>query len=130
MRGVDRILAHERQGDGPLAVALLHGVGGSRRIWSDEVSGTARALAQAGFTALALDLPGYGDSPLPEGLSMASMAQAVADTLQALGFEPVGLDALQARCGWPTDRLQARLLEWELEGVLGRLPGGLFQRLA
>lgn len=50
--------------------------------------------------------------------------------LQALGFEPVGLDALQARCGWPTDRLQARLLEWELEGVLGRLPGGLFQRLA
>ena len=50
--------------------------------------------------------------------------------LQALGFEPVGLDALQARCGWPTERLQARLLELELEGALGRLPGGLFQRLA
>jgi DNA processing protein len=49
--------------------------------------------------------------------------------LQALGFEPVGLDALQVRCGWPTERLQARLLELELEGALGRLPGGLFQRV-
>ena len=70
-------LAHERQGDGPVAVALLHGVGGSRRIWSDAVSGTTRALAQAGFTALALDLPGYGNSPLPADLSIATMAQAV-----------------------------------------------------
>ena len=80
-------LAYERQGDGPVAVALLHGVGGSRRIWSDPVSGTARALAQAGFTALALDLPGYGDSPLPAGLSIASMAQAVVNTLSALGLQ-------------------------------------------
>ena len=81
------MLARERQGDGPVAVALLHGVGGSRRIWSDAVSGTTRALAQAGFTALALDLPGYGDSPLPATLSIASMADAVADTLTALGFQ-------------------------------------------
>ena len=38
--------------------------------------------------------------------------------------------ALQARTGLPTDVLQARLLELELEGRVGRLPGGLFQRLA
>jgi len=49
--------------------------------------------------------------------------------LHALGYEPVSLDALQARCGWPTDRLQAHLLELELTGQLARLPGGLFQRL-
>ncbi|MFY8192474.1 MAG: DNA-protecting protein DprA, partial [Limnohabitans sp.] len=39
------------------------------------------------------------------------------------------LDALQARCGWPTAQLQAQLLELELMGQVGRLPGGLFQRI-
>jgi DNA processing protein len=48
--------------------------------------------------------------------------------LGALGHDPVTLDALMARCGWPAARLQARLLELELEGVVARLPGGLFQR--
>ncbi len=49
--------------------------------------------------------------------------------LQALGHDPVSLDALQARCGWPTAQLQAQLLELELMGQVGRLPGGLFQRI-
>jgi DNA processing protein len=49
--------------------------------------------------------------------------------LRALGHDPVGLDALQARCGWPTAQLQAQLLELELMGQVGRLPGGLFQRI-
>ena len=48
--------------------------------------------------------------------------------LSALGHDPVSLDALQARCGWPTARLQGQLLEMELMGQVGRLPGGLFQR--
>jgi len=50
--------------------------------------------------------------------------------IAALGFDPVSLDALQARTGLDTARLQARLLELELCGQLVRLPGGLFQRLA
>jgi DNA processing protein len=37
---------------------------------------------------------------------------------------------LQARCGWPTAQLQAQLLELELMGLVGRLPGGLFQRMS
>ena len=49
--------------------------------------------------------------------------------LQALGADPVSLDALQARTGLDTPTLQARLLELELDGRVGRLPGGLFQRL-
>lgn len=49
--------------------------------------------------------------------------------LAALGFDPIGLDQLQARTGWPTPALQAWLLEQELEGAVARLPGGLFQRL-
>jgi len=50
--------------------------------------------------------------------------------LQALGFDPVSLDALQARTGWPTPQLQARLMTLELDGQVARLPGGLFQRIA
>ena len=49
--------------------------------------------------------------------------------LAALGFDPVSLDALQARTGLDTPHLQAHLLELELDGAIGRLPGGLFQRL-
>ncbi len=48
----------------------------------------------------------------------------------ALGFDAVSLDALQARTGLDTARLQAQLLELELSGQVARLPGGLFQRLA
>jgi DNA processing protein len=49
--------------------------------------------------------------------------------LNAMGHDPVSLDALQARCGWSTAQLQAQLLELELLGQVGRLPGGLFQRV-
>ena len=49
--------------------------------------------------------------------------------LQALGHDPVGLDALLERTGLDASTLQARLLELELAGAVGRLPGGLFQRI-
>ncbi|WP_066273630.1 DNA-processing protein DprA [Hydrogenophaga palleronii] len=50
--------------------------------------------------------------------------------LRAMGHDPVSLDVLQARTGLPTAHLQAQLLELELSGEVGRLPGGLLQRLA
>ena len=50
--------------------------------------------------------------------------------LGALGFDPLGLDALQARTGLVTAALQARLMELEIHGQVARLPGGLFQRIA
>lgn len=49
--------------------------------------------------------------------------------LQALGHDPAGLDALQARTGLDIATLQVQLLELELEGRVARLPGGLFQRI-
>jgi DNA processing protein len=49
--------------------------------------------------------------------------------LQALGHDPIGLDALIARTGISAADLQAQLLELELAGRVARLPGGLFQRL-
>jgi len=50
--------------------------------------------------------------------------------LTAMGYDPVGLDALLARTGLDTASLQAQLLELELDGFVARLPGGLFQRMA
>lgn len=49
--------------------------------------------------------------------------------LAALGHDPVTLDALAARTGWPPAELSAHLLELELTGLVTRLPGQLFQRL-
>ncbi len=48
--------------------------------------------------------------------------------LQQMGYDPVSLDALQARTGLSTPTLQAKLLELELDNHIARLPGGLFQR--
>ena len=48
--------------------------------------------------------------------------------LDALGHDPATLDALCARTGWSAQELSARLLELELEDLVARLPGGLYQR--
>ena len=49
--------------------------------------------------------------------------------LAALGFDPVGLDALVARTGMGAAELSARLLDLELAGRVARLPGQIFQRV-
>ncbi|WP_026639751.1 DNA-processing protein DprA [Bordetella petrii] len=49
--------------------------------------------------------------------------------LRALGFDPLHLDALQARTGLDIATLNAQLLELELAGHVARLDGGRFQRL-
>ena len=60
----------------------------------------------------------------------AHLAPAQRALVQALGFDPCSLDALQARTGLDTPHLQAELMGLELEGWVLRLPGGLFQRQA
>jgi DNA processing protein len=49
--------------------------------------------------------------------------------LDALGFDPIGLDELIARTGQSAAALSARLLDLELAGRVARLPGRLFQRV-
>ena len=48
--------------------------------------------------------------------------------LDAMGHDPIALDALIDRTGWPAHELSARLLELELAGHVARLPGQQFQR--
>jgi DNA processing protein len=59
-----------------------------------------------------------------------SDAPASDPLLDALGFDPITLDALVARTGWPAGELNSRLLDLELDGQVARLPGQLFQRIA
>ncbi|WP_427914287.1 DNA-processing protein DprA [Ramlibacter sp. MMS24-I3-19] len=59
----------------------------------------------------------------------ARIAPSEQPLLRAMGYDPVGLDALVARTGMSAASLQVALLEFELQGRVARLPGGLFQRI-
>ena len=78
------VLAYTRTGSGAPLV-LLHGLGSYRGAWEAVVP----ALA-AGFDVVAVDLPGFGASPLlPAGVepTPAALAAAVADLLDELGID-------------------------------------------
>jgi pimeloyl-ACP methyl ester carboxylesterase len=89
---LDAPLAHLRwDGGSQRSVVLLHGVGGGRESWGDTLSGTGSAIARAGYRVLALDLPGYGNSPSVDPYDLREMARAVMATLATLGPEPVAM---------------------------------------
>ena len=71
-------------GEGP-AVLLVHGLASSMITWYCNMD----ALAEAGFTAIAVDLPGYGDSGLANHLGYApeTAARFLADFTAELGIE-------------------------------------------
>jgi DNA processing protein len=48
--------------------------------------------------------------------------------LHALGSDPLSLEMLVSRTGWPAALLSARLMQLELAGHVARLPGSLYQR--
>jgi DNA processing protein len=68
-------------------------------------------------------------APAQSGGSAGATTAPDGPVLQALGFDPMGVDALVARTGLDAASLQVQLLELELDGRVARLPGGLFQRL-
>jgi DNA processing protein len=72
-----------------------------------------------------------GHRPLAGPATARPAAAAAEDPLlAALGHDPLCLDELVARTGWPPADLNAKLLELELQGRVARLPGQLFQRIA
>ncbi|HET6307205.1 MAG TPA: alpha/beta fold hydrolase, partial [Rhodopila sp.] len=74
------ILNAIQSGEGP-AVVLLHGLFGAAR----NFGAIQRALAPR-FRVVALDMPNHGDSPHTGDMRYPAQAEAVRDTLQALGI--------------------------------------------
>ena len=119
---------------------------------------TARLANEAGRDVLAI--PGSIHSPQSHGCHAlikqgAKLVESVADildelrpgagskvssrpaappardpVLEALGFDPITLDALADRTGYSPAELNIRLLDLELDGRIARLPGQRFQRIA
>jgi DNA processing protein len=62
-------------------------------------------------------------------VNIAGLSDESRFVLDALGYDPVDVDTLYARTSLPVSTLNTLLLEWELGGIVERLPGGRFQRL-
>jgi pimeloyl-ACP methyl ester carboxylesterase len=78
------VLAYDRQGSGP-PLLLVHGIGSRRGVWDPVVP-----LLSAERETIALDLPGFGDSPpLPAGVepTVDALTDAVAGLARELGLE-------------------------------------------
>ncbi|MGI8557232.1 MAG: alpha/beta fold hydrolase [Solirubrobacteraceae bacterium] len=110
-------LHHVRRGTGK-QLLLVHGLGSSWHSWDLVID----ALA-AEREVIAIDLPGFGDSPPLAGeVSIATLADAIGEFLQA--HELVGVDVVGSSMG-------ARLaLELARRGVVGATvaldPGGFW----
>jgi pimeloyl-ACP methyl ester carboxylesterase len=77
-------LAYDDAGSGP-AVLLLHSTVCDRRMWDPQMP----ALVDAGYRAVRCDLPGYGDSSVPD--EPFDEAQNVVDLLDELGLDAVAV---------------------------------------
>jgi pimeloyl-ACP methyl ester carboxylesterase len=104
-------LAHDRAGQGPPLV-LLHPLGADRHAWAP-----LRARLTAQRDLIAIDLPGFGESPALVGQTPTprALATAVADHLAALGIERPHV-AGNSLGGWVA-------LELGLSGVAGSVSG-------
>lgn len=72
----------------PLPVLLIHGIGSSLDTWAD----APERLAAEGFRAIAVDLPGHGESSRARGdYSLGSLASTLRDLLDELGIPKVHL---------------------------------------
>lgn len=73
-----------------------------------------------------LALPTHETRPDPRDASIDAGANPI---LAAMGYDPVGVDALVARTNAPAETIAAALVTLELEGHVAALPGGRWQRL-
>lgn len=63
-------------------VVFIHGVGGSARAWQPQVE----SFRAAGYTPLALDLPGYGGRPAIESIDFEGFSEDVEAQIAAAGL--------------------------------------------
>lgn len=73
--------AYVERGTGPVAVVMLHGIGGNKAAWTHQLEG----FAARGYRAVAWDAPGYGESATVAPYTMATLADALAALIAHLG---------------------------------------------
>jgi pimeloyl-ACP methyl ester carboxylesterase len=111
-------------GHGP-AVILLHGFAETSRMWRPIIP-----LLAEKFTVIAPDLPGIGDSSIPDKIDMLSAAREIHELLRSLGIEKarvVGHDiglmvAYAYATQFPNETEKLALMDAFLPGVLGWEP--------
>jgi pimeloyl-ACP methyl ester carboxylesterase len=75
-------------GEGDRAIVFVHGLGGSWQNWLENLP----AVAEAGYRAVALDLPGFGHSAMPvDDISITNFAATVDALCDHLGLSAVVL---------------------------------------
>ena len=115
-------------GDGP-AVVFLHGVGSAKEGWRQQIE----TIVNAGFRFLAIDAPGFGETPLPEKPGFAPHVGAVIECLDQLNIEKAficghslgGMTAQEIYAAHP-DRVMGLILS-ATSPAFGRADGG-FQK--
>ena len=70
-------------GTGATAVFLLHGVGGGKQAWRDNLPG----IAQAGYRAIAWDMPGYGQTPAIDPYTVGALAESLGMLIDHAGAD-------------------------------------------
>lgn len=88
-------------------------------------------LIELGPLAATLRIAAQSDTPNcldSTGISQARLDKDYKILLDALGFEPLGVDHLVARSGFKADAVASMLLILELEGRIESYPGGLYLR--
>lgn len=121
--------AYASRGSGEPTVLLLHGVGGGKAYWSEQLE----VLAAAGYRAVAWDMPGYGESEMIQPYTLAALARALERVLDRLmpkrtvllGHSMGGMVALEAYSAFP-QRISAMILSGT-SPAFGR-PDGAWQR--
>lgn len=64
------------------AVVFIHGIGGGARLWALQMA----SFSAAGYRAVALDLPGYGERPAVDHMDFEGLAADVEGAIAHLGL--------------------------------------------
>lgn len=118
-------LSYEIWGDGPGEVLLLHGFTGNRRAWDH-----LRPKLGPRVRAFAVDLPGHGQSSLPDGVGRSGfeetidalcelIGKAAQSSVDVIGYSQGGRLGLGLAVRWP-QRVRRLVLESSAPGLTGR----------
>jgi len=85
LEGIGKLAFTEQEGKGP-TILMIHGLGSYMPAWKKMIQ------SLNGRHVLAVDLPGYGKSSVPDtAVSLSLFAQAVEDLIEARGWQEVVL---------------------------------------